>query len=143
MRYSLWVSGMVAEVSVARDLSDLRVHRIVTAVDCGLALNPLGITGQTDSGVAWGLSAALFGKVDFRGGAPVQSSFRDFRVITMDRMPAVETFILPSEAPPGGFGEHPVPTVAPAVANAVFAATGRRIRDLPITVEKLAAHRTP
>jgi isoquinoline 1-oxidoreductase beta subunit len=135
--------AMVAEVSVARDLSDLRVHRVVTAVDCGLALNPLGITGQTDSGIAWGLSATLFGKVDFQNGAPVQSSFRDFRVITMDRMPAVETVILPSDAKPGGFGEHPVPTVAPAVANAVFAATGRRIRDLPITVENLAAHRTP
>jgi isoquinoline 1-oxidoreductase beta subunit len=135
--------AMVAEVSVARDFSDLRVHRVVTAVDCGLALNPLGITGQTDSGITWGLSATLFGKMDFRNGAPIQSSYRDFRVMTMDRMPAVETVILPSEAEPGGFGEHPVPTVAPAVANAVFAATGRRIRNLPITAERLAAHPTP
>jgi isoquinoline 1-oxidoreductase beta subunit len=135
--------AMVAEVSVARDFSDLRVHRVVTAVDCGLALNPLGITGQTDSGITWGLSATLFGKMDFKNGAPIQSSYRDFRVMTMDRMPAVETVILPSEAEPGGFGEHPVPTVAPAVANAVFAATGRRIRNLPITAERLAAHPTP
>jgi len=131
--------AMVAEVSVARDLSDLRVHRMVTAVDCGIPLNPLGITGQTESGIAWGLSATLLGKMDFRDGAPVQSSYRDFRVLTIDRMPSVETHILPSEATPDGFGEHPVPTVAPAVANAVFAATGRRIRDLPITPEKLAA----
>ncbi|MEO8636980.1 MAG: molybdopterin cofactor-binding domain-containing protein [Gemmatimonadales bacterium] len=129
--------AMVAEVSVARDFSDLRVHRIVTAVDCGVALNPLGITGQTESGITWGLSATLFGKMDFQGGAPVQSSYRDFRVMTIDRMPTVETVILPSDAAPKGFGEHPVPTVAPAVANAVYAACGRRIRDLPITPEKL------
>jgi isoquinoline 1-oxidoreductase beta subunit len=131
--------AMVAEVSVARDFSDLRVHRIVTAVDCGLALNPLGVTGQTESGITWGLTATLLGKMDFREGAPVQSSYRDFRVMTIERMPKVETFILPSAAAPDGFGEHPVPTVAPAVANAVFAACGRRIRDLPITPAKLAA----
>jgi isoquinoline 1-oxidoreductase beta subunit len=77
--------------------------------------------------------------VDFREGAPVQSSYGDFRVMTIDRMPAVETHIMPSDATPEGFGEHPVPTVAPAVANAVFAATGRRVRDLPITPERVAA----
>lgn len=130
--------AMVAEVSVARDYSDIRVHRIVTAVDCGIALNPFGITGQVESGITWGLSAALFGKMNFRDGAPVESSYRDFRVMTIDRMPAVDTHIVPSAALPDGFGEHPVPTVAPAVANAVFAACGRRVRDLPITREKLA-----
>lgn len=129
--------AMVAEVSVARDRSDFRVHRITTAVDCGMPLNPLGIAAQTESGIAWGLSAALAGKMDFREGKPVQGGFHDFRVLTIDQMPALDTLILPSEVDPGGFGEHPVPTVAPAVANAVFAATGRRVRDLPITVEKL------
>ncbi|HSB55115.1 MAG TPA: molybdopterin cofactor-binding domain-containing protein, partial [Gemmatimonadales bacterium] len=133
--------AMVAEVSVARDYSDLRVHRIVAAVDCGLALNPLGIAGQTESAVTWGLSAALAGKMNFRNGAGVESSYRDFQVMTIDRMPVVETHILPSDAEPRGYGEHPVPLVAPAVANAVFAATGRRVRELPITPERLAAAR--
>ena len=126
--------AMVAEVSVARDFSDFRVHRVITAVDCGLVLNPLGVAAQTESGITWGLSATLFGKMDFRNGAPVQGGFHDFRVMTIDRMPAVDTLILPSDAPPGGFGEHPVPTVAPAVANALFAASGRRVRDLPIVL---------
>lgn len=130
--------AMVAEVSVARDYSDLRVHRIVAAVDCGVPLNPLGILGQTESGITWGLSAALAGKIHFRNGAAVESSYRDFTVMMIDRMPVVETHILPSTAAPRGYGEHPVPMAAPAVANAVFAATGRRIRDLPITPAKLA-----
>ncbi|HVT38215.1 MAG TPA: molybdopterin cofactor-binding domain-containing protein [Gemmatimonadaceae bacterium] len=129
--------AMVAEVSVARDLSDIRVDRIVTVVDCGVALNPLGVDGQTESGITWGLSATLLGKMDFRGGAPVQSSFADFHVMRMDRMPRLDTVILDSGAAPGGFGEHSVPTVAPAVANALFAATGKRLRALPLTAEKL------
>ncbi|MBI2796500.1 MAG: xanthine dehydrogenase family protein molybdopterin-binding subunit [Gemmatimonadetes bacterium] len=127
--------AMVAELSVARDLSDVRVHRIVAAVDCGIPLNPLGVEGQVESGIAWGLSATLLGKVDFVNGAAVQGSFRDFRVLTIDQMPKVETHILPSQAAPRGFGEHPVPMVAPAVANAVFAACGKRVRSLPITAE--------
>jgi isoquinoline 1-oxidoreductase subunit beta len=125
--------AMVAEVSVAPDLSDLRVDRIVTAVDCGIALNPLGVTAQTESGIAWGLSATLLGKMDFKNGAPVQRSFADFQVLRIDRMPAIDTVLIDSGAEPGGFGEHPVPLVAPAVANAVFAATGKRVRTLPLT----------
>lgn len=125
--------AMVAEVSVASDLSELRVDRIVTAVDCGIALNPLGVLAQTESGIAWGLSATLLGKMDFKNGAPVQRSFADFRVLRIDRMPAVDTVFIDSGAAPGGFGEHPVPLVAPAVANAVFAATGKRVRTLPLT----------
>jgi isoquinoline 1-oxidoreductase beta subunit len=125
--------AMVAEVSVAEDLSDVRVHRVVTAIDCGIPLNPLGLQGQTESGVTWGLTATLLGKVDFRGGAAVQTGYGDYEVLRIDRMPRVETHVLQSGAKPGGFGEHPVPTVAPAVAGAVFAAVGRRVRQLPIT----------
>ncbi|HET7617990.1 MAG TPA: molybdopterin cofactor-binding domain-containing protein, partial [Vicinamibacterales bacterium] len=125
--------AMVAEVSTASDGSDLRVERITTAVDCGIALNPLGVEGQTESGIAWGLSAALYGRMDFRQGAPVQSTFGDFHVLRIDQMPALDTVILDSGAAPGGYGEHPVPLVAPAVANALFAATGRRVRELPLT----------
>jgi isoquinoline 1-oxidoreductase beta subunit len=129
--------AQIAEVSVAEDASSLRVDRILTVVDCGRALNPLGVEGQTESGIAWGLSATLLGKMDFKHGAAVQSSYRDFGVLRIDQMPRIETVLLDSGASPGGYGEHPVPLVAPAVANAVFAACGRRIRKLPITPEAL------
>jgi len=133
--------AQVAEVSVAPDLSDLRVDRIVCAVDCGLVLNPLGIQGQTESGVTWGLSYTLRGKVDFKQGRAVQRGFEDFTVMRMNDMPAIELHVVPSTERPGGFGEHPVPMVAPAIANAVFAATGIRVRRLPITPESLRAAR--
>ena len=124
--------AMVAEVSVAEDLSDLRVERLTTVVDCGIALNPLGVIGQTESGITWGLSAALLGKMDFKADAPVQGNFSDYRVLRIDQMPELDTVLLDSGAAPGGFGEHPVPLVAPAIANALFAATGRRVRELPL-----------
>ena len=127
----------VAEVSIARDLSDLRVHRIACFVDCGLVINLAGLEGQVESGITWGLSAALHGKIDFRNGGARQETYSDFRVMRMNEMPAIETHVVPSQAPPSGFGEHSVPPVAPAVANAVFDATGRRVRRLPITAAKL------
>ena len=129
----------VAEVSVARDLSDLRVHRVTCVVDCGVAINLAGLEGQIESGITWGLSAALHGKIDFRDGRALQESYTDFEVMRMDESPVIETHVVPSQAPPSGFGEHSVPPVAPAVANAVFAATGRRVRRLPITPAKLRA----
>ncbi|MGE0455848.1 MAG: molybdopterin cofactor-binding domain-containing protein [Vicinamibacteria bacterium] len=131
--------AQVAEVSLAKDLSDLRVERITCAIDCGLALNPLGVSGQAESGIVWGLSYTLYGKVDFVKGRAVQRGYQDFRVLAMDAMPALDIHVIPSQERPGGFGEHPVPMVAPAVANAVFAATGIRLRRLPITPEALQA----
>jgi isoquinoline 1-oxidoreductase beta subunit len=131
--------AMIAEVSVARDRSAFRVDRMLTVVDCGLALNPLGVEGQTESGVTWGLSATLLGKMDFVRGAAVQGTFGEFDVLRLDQMPAIETIILDSRAEPGGYGEHPVPLVAPAVANAVFAASGARVRRLPLTTDALRA----
>jgi isoquinoline 1-oxidoreductase beta subunit len=131
--------AQVAEVSLAPDLTDLRVHRIVCAVDCGLVLNPLGLDGQAESGIAWGLSYTLRGRVDFREGRAMPRGYADFTVLRMDEMPATEIYVVPSVERPGGFGEHPVPMVAPAVANAVFAATGIRVRRLPITPESLRA----
>jgi isoquinoline 1-oxidoreductase subunit beta len=129
--------AQVADVSVARDLSDVRVERIVCVFDCGRPLNPAGLEGQVDSGIAWGLSAVLHGKINFRGGRVVESGYHDFRVMRMDEVPVIETHILPSTAGFGGFGEHPVAPVAPAVANAIFAAIGKRIRRLPITPSEL------
>jgi len=129
--------AQVAEVSMSRDLSDIRVHRIVCVFDCGLAINPAGLEGQVESGITWGLSATLHGKIDIRNGQVQQQSYRDFQVLRMREMPRVETHIVPSKARPGGFGEHPVPPVAPAVANAVYAAAGKRVRRLPITLAAL------
>jgi isoquinoline 1-oxidoreductase subunit beta len=129
--------AQVAEVSVGRQSQDIRVHRIICASDCGLVINPAGLEGQAESGIIWGLSATLHGKIDFRKGAAVQENFTDFEVIRMHESPEIETHIVPSDHPPGGFGETAVPLVAPAVANAIFAATGKRVRRLPITAEKL------
>ena len=122
---------------MGKESHDIRVHRIVCAVDCGLVINPLGLDGQAESGILWGLSATLHGGIDFRNGGAVQTSYADFQVISIDEAPSIETHIVDSDHPPGGFGETAVPPVAPAVANAVFAATGKRIRQLPITPEKL------
>jgi isoquinoline 1-oxidoreductase subunit beta len=131
--------AQVAEVSVGRQAHDIRVHRIVCAADCGIVVNPLGLEGQAESGITWGLSATLHGRIDFKNGAAMQENFQDFEVIRMDEAPAVETHIVVTDHPPGGFGETAVPPVAPAVANAIFAATGKRIRTLPITPDKLKA----
>jgi isoquinoline 1-oxidoreductase beta subunit len=129
--------AQVAEVSVDKSAHDIKVHRIVCAVDCGLVINPRGLDGQAESGITWGLSATLHGKIDFKNGGALQTSYTDFRVIGIDEAPAIETYSVASEHPPGGFGETAVPPVAPAVANAIFAATGKRMRQLPITPEKL------
>ena len=124
--------AMVAEVSVSDGDRDLRVERITTVVDCGLPLNPLGVLGQAESAIAWGLTATLLGKVDFVDGAAVPSNYSDYHVLRIDRMPVLDTLLVDSTSAPGGFGEHAVPLVAPAVANAVFAATGHRLRTLPL-----------
>jgi isoquinoline 1-oxidoreductase subunit beta len=127
----------VAEVSVGAR-GDVRVHRVVTATDCGTPVNPLGLEGQVESGVAWGLTYALKREITFEKGRVVQASYRDYPPLTISEMPEVETHVVASEARPTGFGEQPVPPVAPAVANAIFAATGKRVRELPIREDALA-----
>jgi CO/xanthine dehydrogenase Mo-binding subunit len=123
---------------VGRQSHDIKVHRIVCAVDCGLVINPRGLEGQAESGITWGLSATLHGGIDFRNGGAVQTGYTDFTVIGIDEAPAIETYIVESDHPPGGFGETAVPPVAPAVANTIFAATGKRMRQLAITAVKLS-----
>jgi isoquinoline 1-oxidoreductase subunit beta len=125
------IVAMVAEVSVNND-KKIRVHKITAAVDCGFCVNPSGVAGQVESSVAFGLSAALWGKIDFQDGKVQQSNFHDYRVLRMDEMPEVETHIIPSTRAPEGMGEPAVPPVAPAVANAIFALTGQRLRSLPL-----------
>lgn len=124
--------AQVAEVTVDES-GRLQVHHITCVLDCGQVVNPLGLEGQIESGIAWGLSAALRGQISFRDGRAEQSSYADFQVLRINEMPKVETHVIPGGTTPFGIGEQPVPTVAPAVANAVFAATGIRVRRLPIT----------
>src|SRR5262249_35120288 len=127
----------VAEVSVGQQ-GDVRVHRIVTAADCGQVVNLLGLEGQVESGVAWGLSYALKGEIRIQNGRVAELSFSDFPVLSIHEMPSVEVSTGASTKPPRGFGEQPVPPVAPAVANAIFAATGKRVRRVPIRADDLA-----
>jgi isoquinoline 1-oxidoreductase beta subunit len=124
--------AQVAEVSVDKK-GGIKVHRLVCAVDCGRVVNPDTIAAQMESAVAFGLSAVLHGKITFKNGRVEQSNFHDYPILRMNEMPRVEVHILPSGEPPGGVGEPGVPPVAPAVANAIFAATGVRLRALPIT----------
>lgn len=124
------VVGEVAEVGVKGDRID--VERVTCVVDCGLAVNPDVVAAQMESGIIFGLTAALFGEIDFVDGAAVESNFHDYRMIRMADAPAIDVVILESERPPSGVGEPGTPPIAPAVANAVFAATGRRLRSLPL-----------
>ncbi|MEK6374028.1 MAG: xanthine dehydrogenase family protein molybdopterin-binding subunit [Acidobacteriota bacterium] len=124
--------AQVAEVSVGKDGTP-RVHRIVTAIDCGIAVNPDGIAQQVEGAVVYGLSAALKEAITIKGGAVEQSNFHDFELLRFDEMPVVEVHIIPSAEPPSGTGEPGLPPTAPAVANAIFAATGKRVRRLPFT----------
>lgn len=128
--------AQVAEVSVGPK-GDVRVHRVVCAIDCGRAVNPLGVEGQVESAVLWGLSATLHGKITFEKGRVRQESYDDFPVMRMDECPSIETHIVASDLRPLGVGEQPVPPIYAAVANAVFAATGVRIRELPIDASLL------
>ncbi len=135
--FGSWVA-MVAEVSVSAERS-VRVHRVVVAVDCGQVVNPDGVEAQIEGGLAYGLSAALLpGRIEIERGGVVQRNFDDYQVLRMSDMPEVEVHLIESDAPPGGVGEIATPPIAPAVANAVFAATGKRVRQLPITPELLA-----
>jgi isoquinoline 1-oxidoreductase subunit beta len=125
--------AQVAEVSV--DDGRVRVHRVVCAVDCGIAVNPDTVEAQMEGAIVYGLTATLKSAITVAGGRVVQSNFHDFPVLGIDEMPQVEVHIVPSAEPPGGVGEPGTPPIAPAVANAIFAATGRRIRRLPIRPE--------
>jgi len=123
------IVAQVAEVSVAG--GRIQVHRVVAAVDCGICVNPLGVGAQIESAIAFGLGAALHSEVTMARGRVVQSNFHDYRVLRMHEMPRVEVHIVPSGEKSGGVGEPGTPPIAPAVANAVFAATGKRLRELP------------
>jgi isoquinoline 1-oxidoreductase beta subunit len=124
------VVGEVAEVSLQDGLP--RVHRVVAVIDCGFAVNPQMIAAQIESAVNYGLSAALYGEITFADGKPGQSNFDAYRVVRMSEAPRVEVHIVPSQEAPSGVGEPGTPPIAPAVANAIFALTQKRVRRLPM-----------
>jgi isoquinoline 1-oxidoreductase beta subunit len=121
--------AQVAEVSL--DGNNVRVHRVVAAFDCGLVVNPLTVEAQLQSAVAFGLSAALHGRITFKDGRVEQSNFHDYPVLRMNEMPRVEVHLVGGDKPTG-VGEPGTPPIAPAVANALFALTGKRARTLPL-----------
>jgi isoquinoline 1-oxidoreductase beta subunit len=128
--------AMVAEVSVTAN-GNVQIQRVVCAIDCGIAVNPDMVIAQMEGGVVWGLTAALKGAIEIVDGQVQQSNFDDYPLLRMDEMPQVEVHIVPSDRRPSGVGEMGVPPVAPAVFNAVFNATGKRIRHLPLKPEDL------
>jgi isoquinoline 1-oxidoreductase beta subunit len=122
--------AQVAEVS--QDNLAIRVHRVVCAVDCGIAVNPMSIAAQMESAITFGLGFTLHSKLTFKDGQVEQSNYHDYQVLRLNEMPLVDVHIVPSSEKPGGIGEAGVPPVAPAVANALFALTGQRLRELPL-----------
>jgi isoquinoline 1-oxidoreductase beta subunit len=129
----------VAEITCHAKTGAIRIDRVVCAVDCGTAINPLGVKAQMEGAINFGLAATLKSAITVEGGRIQQSNFHDYEVLRMsDAPPVVEVYIVPSTEPPGGCGEPGVPSVAPAVGNAVFAATGKRVRRLPIRAADLA-----
>jgi isoquinoline 1-oxidoreductase beta subunit len=129
-------NAQVAEISL--DQGTLRVHRVVCAVDCGYVVNPAIVEQQIQSGIVFGLTAALKGDITIDRGRVTQGNFDKYTMLRMREMPVVEVHIVRSANSPGGIGEASTPGIAPAVANAIFAATGKRVRSLPIRLDRLA-----
>jgi isoquinoline 1-oxidoreductase beta subunit len=130
-------TAQIAEISV-EPKGKVKVHRVVCAVDCGHVVNPAIVTQQIQSSIVYGLTAALKGGITIDRGRVQQANFHQYEVLRLDEMPLVEVHIMPSDKAPGGIGEAGVPAIAPAIANAVFSATGKRIRRLPIRAQDLA-----
>ncbi len=127
----------VAEVAeVSPEGEEVRVHRVVCAVDCGIVVNPWNAVAQTESAVVYGLTAALYSEITVKNGRVQQSNFDDYPVLRMDRMPKIEVHLVKSTEKPTGVGEPGVPPLAAAVANALFALTGKRVRKLPIRMSE-------
>jgi isoquinoline 1-oxidoreductase beta subunit len=124
------ICAQVAEVSV--DDGNVRVHRVVCAIDCGVVVNPDTVEAQMQGAIAFGLSAALFGEITLQEGRVQQASFPDYPMLKLAQMPHIDVHIMRNAHPPGGVGEPGLPPVAPAVANALFALTGQRLRALPL-----------
>ena len=130
--YSISPIAQAVEVTVG-DNGEFTVDRVVCVVDCGFAVNPLGVEAQVQGGISLGLSAVHDGNIDLENGRVVQSNFHDYPVMRIDQMPTVEVHIMDSKEPPTGVGEQATTPIAPAVANALFSATGKRVRSFPLS----------
>jgi isoquinoline 1-oxidoreductase beta subunit len=128
--------AQVAEVEVAKS-GDVRVTRVVCAVDCGVVVNPDTVRAQMEGGIIFGLTAALFNEITLKDGRVEQSNFDDYRMLRINEAPAVEVYLVKSAEAPGGIGEPGTSALAPALTNAIFAATGKRIRKLPVNQAEL------
>jgi isoquinoline 1-oxidoreductase beta subunit len=122
--------GMVIEIAVAAT-GEIQMKRIVAAVDCGLAINPNSVRAQIEGGIVFGLTAALYSDITFQNGRVMQSNFNDYRMLRINQTPPIEVYIVPSTESPGGIGETGTVSAAPALGNAIFAATGKRLRRYP------------
>jgi isoquinoline 1-oxidoreductase subunit beta len=129
--------AQVVEVTI-QESGRAKVDRVVCAVDCGVAINPDVITAQMEGGIGFGLGAVLWGNVTLEKGRVQQSNFNDYRVLRMNEMPKVEVHIVPSAEAPTGVGEPGVAPIGPALANAIFSATGKRVEVLPLAKSGLA-----
>jgi isoquinoline 1-oxidoreductase subunit beta len=127
------ICAQVAEVSIDKD-NNIKVNRVVCAIDCGTVVNPGIVTQQMESAIIFGLTAALYGEITIKNGRVEQSNFPSYDMLRMAQSPRIDTYIMPSTLPPGGVGEPGTPPIAPAVANALFALTGKRLRKLPLKI---------
>jgi isoquinoline 1-oxidoreductase beta subunit len=128
--------AMVAEVEVSK-AGAVQVRRVVCAVDCGTVVNPDTVQAQVQSAVVFGITAALHGKITLKDGRVEQSNFHDYEMLRIDLAPAIEVYIIQNSEPPGGLGEAGTSAIVPAVANAIFAATGKRLRKMPVDATEL------
>ncbi len=124
--------AQVAEVSVDKNTGKVKVHRVVCAIDCGQVVNPDTVAAQMEGCIIFGLTAAFYGEITLKDGQVQQRNFYDYKMLRMNETPKIETYIVPSTEKHGGVGEPGTPPIAPAVVNAIFAATGKRLRSLPI-----------
>jgi isoquinoline 1-oxidoreductase beta subunit len=128
--------AQVAEVEVAKN-GTVRVRRVVCAVDCGTVVNPDTVQAQIQGAIIFGITAALYGAITLKNGRVEQANFDTYQMLRMNEAPAIEVHIVQSSEPPGGMGECGTSAIVPAVANAIFAATGKRLRKLPVDTAAL------
>jgi isoquinoline 1-oxidoreductase beta subunit len=133
MKYGGSYVAQVAEVTASRE-GNVHVDRVTCALDCGQMINPDTVRAQVEGAIVWGLSATLWGEITVAHGRTVQSNFHDYRVARMADVPVIDVELIVNHEIPSGVGEPAVPGVAPAITNALFAATGRRVRRLPLTI---------
>ena len=128
--------AMVADVEVAKNGS-VRVRRVVCAVDCGIVVNPDTVQAQVQSAIIFGITAALHGEITLKNGRVVQSNLHNYKILPINEAPVIEVHIVQSRESPGGMGEPGTSAIVPAVTNAIFAATGKRLRKMPVDATAL------